>query len=76
MRNKFYARAWRILRPIVLFFLPVELRGTENLEDEAAIRQILTMHLTLVGHAVREAEDAAAARVMIAKKVPDLAQCH
>ena len=37
MRNKFYARAWRILRPIVLFFLPVELRGTENLEDEAAI---------------------------------------
>lgn len=36
MRNKFYARAWRILRPIVLFFLPVELRGTENLEDEAA----------------------------------------
>ena len=42
-------------------------------EDEAAIRQILTMHLTLVGHAVREAEDAAAARVMIAKKVPDLA---
>ena len=37
MRNKFYARAWRILRPIVLFFLPVELRGTENLEDEAPI---------------------------------------
>ena len=37
MRNKFYARAWRILRPIVLFFLPVELRGAENLEDEAAI---------------------------------------
>ena len=37
MRNKFYARVWRILRPIVLFFLPVELRGTENLEDEAAI---------------------------------------
>lgn len=37
MRNKFYARAWRILRPIVLFFLPVELRGTEDLEDEAAI---------------------------------------
>ena len=33
MRNKFYARAWRILRPIVLFFLPVELRGTENLKE-------------------------------------------
>ena len=42
-------------------------------EDEAAIRQILTMHLTLVGHAVREAEDAAAARGMIAQKAPDLA---
>ena len=37
MRNKFYARAWRILRPLVLFFLPVELRGTENLEDGAAL---------------------------------------
>ena len=37
MRNKFYARAWSILRPLVLFFRPVELRGTENLEDEAAI---------------------------------------
>ena len=37
MRNKFYARAWSILRPLVLFFRPVELRGTENLEDGAAI---------------------------------------
>ena len=37
MRNKFYARAWSILRPLVMFFLPVELRGTENLGDEAAI---------------------------------------
>lgn len=34
MRNKFYAAAWRVLRPLVLFFLPVELRGTENLEGE------------------------------------------
>ena len=37
MRNKFYARAWSILRPLVLFFRPVELRGTENLGDEAVI---------------------------------------
>ena len=42
-------------------------------EDEASIRQILGMHLSLVGHAVREAEDAAAAREMIAQKKPDLA---
>ena len=33
MRNKFYAAAWRVLRPLVLFFLPVDLRGTEHLED-------------------------------------------
>ncbi len=33
MRNKFYAVAWRILRPLVLFFLPVDLRGTERLES-------------------------------------------
>ena len=32
MRNKFYAAAWRVLRPLVLFFLPVDLRGTEHLE--------------------------------------------
>ena len=31
-------------------------------EDEASIRQVLRMHLTLVGHACREAEDAAAGR--------------
>lgn len=42
-------------------------------EDEASIRQILGMHLTLVGHDVREAEEAAAARAMIAEKEPDLA---
>ena len=32
MRNKFYAAAWRVLRPLVLFFLPVDLQGTEHLE--------------------------------------------
>ena len=32
VRNKFYAAVWRVLRPLVLFFLPVELRGTENLK--------------------------------------------
>ncbi len=33
MRNKFYAAAWRVLRPLVLFFLPVDLQGTEHLES-------------------------------------------
>ena len=33
MRNKFYAAVWRVLRPLVLFFLPVDLRGTENLKE-------------------------------------------
>ena len=27
------APVWRVLRPLVLFFLPVELRGTENLKE-------------------------------------------
>ena len=42
-------------------------------EDEASIRQILSMHLRLVGHQVRLAQDAAQAREMFAEKVPDLA---
>lgn len=42
-------------------------------EDETSIRQILRMHLTLVGHTVREAEDAANARMLMAQKTPDLA---
>lgn len=42
-------------------------------EDEASIRQILNMHLTLVGHTVREAEDAAQARALVAQKAPDMA---
>lgn len=42
-------------------------------EDEAPIRQIVRLHLALVGHAVREAEDAACARGLMAEKTPDLA---
>lgn len=42
-------------------------------EDEASIRQILSMHLMLVGHEVREAEDAHQARAMLAGRPPDLA---
>ena len=42
-------------------------------EDEASIRQILSMHLRLVGHQVRQAQDAAQARGMFAEKAPDLA---
>ena len=36
-------------------------------EDEASIRQILSMHLRLVGHQVRQAQDAAQAREMFAE---------
>ena len=42
-------------------------------EDESSIRQVLGMHLMLVGHRVREAQDAACARALIAEKAPDLA---
>ena len=42
-------------------------------EDEVPIRQIVRLHLALVGHAVREAEDAACARGLMAEKTPDLA---
>ena len=42
-------------------------------EDEAAIRQVLSMHLHLVGHRVREAENAAKARALMGEKAPDLA---
>ena len=42
-------------------------------EDEASIRQVLGMHLRLVGHRVREAQDAGQARAQFAEKTPDLA---
>ena len=42
-------------------------------EDEASIRQILRLHLMLVGHGVREAEDAVCARRLLDEKAPDLA---
>lgn len=42
-------------------------------EDEASIRQVVSMHLMLVGYDVREAEDAQQARMRIAEKTPDLA---
>ena len=42
-------------------------------EDEASIRQVLDMHLTLVGHACRCAQDAREAREMLAKQPPDMA---
>ncbi|MBQ7886731.1 MAG: response regulator transcription factor [Clostridia bacterium] len=42
-------------------------------EDEASIRQVLSMHLKLVGHRVREAQDAAQARALFEEKAPDLA---
>ena len=42
-------------------------------EDEAAIRQVVAMHLQLVGHAVLQAEDAAAAREILTHTQADLA---
>ena len=42
-------------------------------EDEASIRKILRMHLALVGHAVREAQDAQIARKAALNRLPDLA---
>ncbi|MBR4039449.1 MAG: response regulator transcription factor [Clostridia bacterium] len=42
-------------------------------EDEASIRQVLSMHLMLVGHRVREAQNAESARELFAQKAPDLA---
>lgn len=42
-------------------------------EDEVSIRQVLNMHLCLVGHHVREAQDALTARRLFEEKRPDLA---
>lgn len=42
-------------------------------EDEDAIRQIMNMHLKLVGHDCIEAEDASQARALLAEKSVDLA---
>lgn len=42
-------------------------------EDDAAVRQVLTMHLELVGHTCREAGNAAAARALLPGFAPDVA---
>jgi len=42
-------------------------------EDDASIREILDMHLALVGHRVYAAQDAKEARLFLKKKTPDLA---
>jgi len=42
-------------------------------EDDRSIREILSMHLELVGHRVRAAEDARQARIFLAQKPADLA---
>ena len=42
-------------------------------EDDASIREILEMHMQLVGHSVRAAEDARQARAFVAQRMPDLA---
>lgn len=42
-------------------------------EDDASVRQIVTLQLSLVGYDVRAAEDAGQARRMMEEKKPDLA---
>ena len=42
-------------------------------EDDASVRQIVTLQLSLVGYDVRVAEDAVQARRMLEEKTPDLA---
>jgi len=42
-------------------------------EDDASIREILHMHLSLVGHCARAAQDAVQARRCAAERLPDLA---
>ena len=42
-------------------------------EDNAAVRQVMAMHLELVGHTCMEAEDAAHARALLARYKADLA---
>lgn len=37
MRNSFYSAMWRLLRPLVLLFHPIEVRGRENLPNEAVL---------------------------------------
>jgi len=39
-------------------------------EDDVSIREILHMHLSLVGHSVREAQDAAQARLLMQERLP------
>lgn len=46
--------------------------GILIVEDEAAIRQVLTMHLALVGHTVLEAADSAQARAKLEEGHIDL----
>ncbi len=42
-------------------------------EDDASVRQVVTLQLSLVGYDVQAAEDAGQARRMLEEKVPDLA---
>lgn len=37
MRNSFYSAMWRLLRPLVLLFHPIEVRGRENLSNETVL---------------------------------------
>ena len=44
-------------------------------EDDASVRRLVTLQLSLVGYDVRAAEDAAAARALLADGAPDMPFC-
>ena len=37
MRNKFYEVVWAIIRPIVLLFHPIDVKGLDNLPEEPVV---------------------------------------
>lgn len=37
MKNGFYSFIWRLIRPIVLFFMPIDVQGRENLPEGEAV---------------------------------------
>lgn len=76
------AGAARFYNSVTLYmcFLCYDKGGGENsmanlllVEDDASVRRLVTLQLSLVGYDVRAAEDAATARALLADGAPDLA---
>ena len=75
-----YARFYNSVTLCVCFLCYDKGEGGENgmanlllVEDDASVRRLVTLQLSLVGYDVRAAEDAAAARALLADGAPDLA---